>query len=156
MNDELQFKLREHPMTAEERRGLAASVLFTIRPNPAIAAAVAALNEQAARSTAAMVCSIQQMLAAVETMPEITLPQMSPGTYEAVALALKPDALMVARVGAELRAATLVFARDMSWQAEQVAEAVAYMPEEEREEWRRIAEDASLCEVDVNAPELPM
>ncbi|HYY93552.1 MAG TPA: hypothetical protein VE713_03470 [Pyrinomonadaceae bacterium] len=81
MSDELQFKLRGWPVTEEECRGFAAQVMFAIRPDPAFAAAVAALNEQAARLTAAMVCSMQEMCAPA-AVPKFTLPALPPETLE--------------------------------------------------------------------------
>ncbi len=70
-------------MTEEDCRRFAAQVLFAFRPDPALAVAVAALNEQVACSTAAMACSIGQMCAHA-TFPKFTIPALPPETLEAL------------------------------------------------------------------------
>ncbi len=84
MSDELQFKLRGWPVTEEDCRRFAAQVLFALRPDPALAVAVATLNEQAAHSTAAMARAIGQMCAAATVFPKFTIPALPPETLEAL------------------------------------------------------------------------
>src|ERR1044072_3771727 len=140
MSDELQFNLRGWPVTEEDCRRFAGQVLFTLRPNPAFALAVAALNEQAARSTAGMLCSIGGLLARDFAHIGASFGALR-GGY-AADFAVMADSINR-------------FVLEGECMGEQtcrmVAQAGASMPEEAREELRSAIEDAPLCEVHVNA-----
>lgn len=138
----LLFKLAAE-MSPEDResarRGMAEAFMYMLPTTGAgVAEAVAAVVHMAEERGEMIRAAMAQRFAGAAQVAE-AVSSMGRQMAAAVAEIARPDGYF-AQVVREAQEAQRLF-----------AEHVASLPEEEREELRRLAEDAPLCEVDVNA-----
>lgn len=159
MRDKLLFKLKTGQESEEEHGGEVARAVaalvhspafraaeaagaaigsFTLRPSPFVAEAVGAVMRQAREQGGIMRAAFASDLPGLGQAVE-SIAHMGRQMAESVAEITRPDGYFAQAVK----------------QAEEArrhfAEYLASLPEEEREELRQLAEEAPLCEVDVNA-----